>query len=190
MTQEIEIEFKQLIDEKTYQEMMDYYQDKLTFTQVNHYFETSSLGLKQLGAALRVREKDNGYVLTLKQPHETGGLLETHQEIGSSAFTALQQKGLLPQGETTDQLITLLGTMPELQYLGMLQTERLETELDEGILVLDRSDYVNVTDFELEFECRDEVKGKEAFNKLLQKWNLTWNQPDNKIARFYKAAFE
>jgi uncharacterized protein YjbK len=189
MSQELEIEFKQLLDETTYKNMMDYYQTELTFTQVNHYFETKDLSLREKGAALRVREKEGAFILTLKQPHNEG-LLETHQPIGAASFTALQQKGLLPQGETTDQLISLLGDMPELQYLGMLQTERLEVELEEGLLVLDRSDYVNVTDYELEFECKDSETGRVFFENLLKEWKLSWNEPDNKIARFYRAAYD
>ncbi|SDN20280.1 CYTH domain-containing protein [Alkalicoccus daliensis] len=189
MSQEIEIEFKQLIDEDTFNKMLQFYPVNASFKQINHYFETEQMLLKKNGAALRVREKEEELVLTLKQPHETG-LLETHQAIGVNSFHALKEKGLLPQGETTEQLISLCGQMPHLRYLGSLETVRSEADLPEGTLVLDRSDYAGVTDFELEFECTDAEEGKKFFFELLQSWSLTWNEPDNKIARFYRAAYE
>lgn len=189
MSQEIEIEFKQLLDEDTYNKMAAYYQSSPPFRQVNHYFETEARLLKTYGAALRVREKSGKFMLTLKEPYQEG-LLETHQEIGESAFQALKNKGLLPQGETTDQLIQLCGQMPALEYLGSLETERIEVQLSAGLLVLDRSDYVGRTDFELEFECSESASGRDFFHSLLEEWSLTWNEPENKIVRFYRAAFE
>src|SRR5699024_5559459 len=78
MGQEIEIEFKTLIDEHTFYKLLE----TLPFpikpvVQTNHYVDTKHKTLKKHKSALRIREKDESYTLTLKQP-QTRSELETH----------------------------------------------------------------------------------------------------------------
>ncbi|CAM4019575.1 CYTH domain-containing protein [Alkalicoccus chagannorensis] len=188
MASEIEIEFKQLLTPSTYESLLHFYDFPPPFTQVNHYFETSSGKLQQLGAALRVRTKQEGAVLTLKQPHDTG-LLETHQTVSTSEWLQLKETGVMPPGETRDAVISLLEDETLLEYLGSLTTVRTETTLPEGTLVLDRSEYAGRTDYELEMEVADYESGRHFFEQLLESHDLTWNKPPNKIERFFQAAF-
>src|SRR5699024_1286494 len=78
MGQEIEIEFKTLIDEHTFYKLLETlpFSNK-SVVQINHYFDTKHMSLKKHKSALRIREKDDSYTLTLKQPH-TRSVLETH----------------------------------------------------------------------------------------------------------------
>lgn len=189
MSQEIEIEFKNLISESNYTKLLRHYSSYSTpiFEQVNHYFDTKNMGLQAKHSALRVRYKRQKYVLTLKQPHEVG-LLETHQLLSEKEFQLFKQTGTIPLGDVSQQLISLLGlafTKLELNYLGTLTTERTECKLSDGLLVLDKSHYFDSTDFEMEFECTEEKAGRKAFAELLKYWNLTWRKPPNKIERFY-----
>ncbi|RKL67724.1 CYTH domain-containing protein [Salipaludibacillus neizhouensis] len=190
MSQEIEIEFKNLISELTYSKLLRYYSPNSSpiFEQVNHYFDTKNMGLQAKQSALRVRYKGKKFILTLKQPHKIG-LLETHQLLNEDEFKILKQKGTIPSGEVSHQLESLLelpfGKL-NLQYLGKLTTERTECNLPEGLLVLDKSFYFDCTDFEMEFECTEETAGRKAFEDLLKSWSLTWTEPPNKIERFYK----
>ena len=190
MNQEIEIEFKQLLDERTYHQLLDFYYSERSPVQVqtNHYFDTAHYLLRSKGAALRVRRKSNRYILTLKEPH-ANGLLETHQELSPNTFETFKAEGTLPSGNVAKQVKNLLEAyLPNFQYLGYLKTERSEVPIkDAGLLVLDRSLYFDAIDYELEFECTDEATGQHAFRQLLQKWNLTENTPPNKIQRFFDA---
>ncbi|SES19747.1 CYTH domain-containing protein [Salisediminibacterium halotolerans] len=189
MNQEIEIEFKQLIDENTYDNMLDYFQHMRTpiAEQTNHYFDTAVFGLRSAGAALRVRNKNSRCILTLKEPHEKG-LLETHQELTEEEFLQMKNSGTVPGGDVAHRIADLTGSpQPDVQYLGYLKTARSEAKLDDGLLVLDKSNYFDFTDYELEFECSDETEGKKAFERLLQDWQLERNAPRNKIERFYQA---
>ncbi|PRO64844.1 CYTH domain-containing protein [Alkalicoccus urumqiensis] len=189
MPQEIEIEFKQLLTRAAYDRLLEQFTGVQPFHQVNHYFETDDMALRRKHAALRIREKGSTWELTLKQPHEEG-LLETNQPIGENSFEAAKIKGILPEGETTAQLRHFLGGMPALVYLGSLETTRREMEISEGMLVLDHSFYAGTEDYELEFECRSAEKGKAYFQSLLADLELEWNEPPNKIQRFYQAVYE
>ncbi|MBC3697800.1 CYTH domain-containing protein, partial [Bacillus pumilus] len=82
MAQEIEIELKQLLMKEEFEQLKQHFQlkDSDFHTQTNYYFDTPQFDIKSQFAALRMREKNGQWVLTLKEPHEIG-LLETHQTI-------------------------------------------------------------------------------------------------------------
>ena len=56
----------------------------------------------------------------------------------------------------------------ELIILGALTTHRLETQFQNELLVLDQSEYLGKTDYELEFEVHSYDEGYEKFNHLLK----------------------
>ncbi|WP_177304821.1 CYTH domain-containing protein [Salisediminibacterium selenitireducens] len=190
VSQEIEIEFKQRLDLQSYERLMEHYKHDRSpvFHQINHYFETAGFLLKSYGSALRIREKAGQMTLTLKQPYSEG-LLETHQPVTEDAFSTMKQSGQVPNGEVREQLLLLIkaADLPELTYLGSLSTDRSEVQLNEGLLVLDRSMYFDITDYELEFESTDYDKGRRFFDGLLQSLKLTPDPPPNKIKRFFDA---
>lgn len=188
MNQEIEIEFKNLIKKDQYQTLLNDYSSSRTpiFKQVNHYFDTKTFSLKNLKSALRVRYKQNKYVLTLKQPHSTG-LLETHQRLTDEEFAFLKEHGTIKSGDVSKQISQLIGkSIPKLSYLGQLTTERSEIPLKEGLLVLDKSYYFDRVDYEIEFECEEASRGRIDFQQLINSWGLPWIEPMNKIERFYE----
>src|SRR5699024_11479055 len=80
LSQEIEIEFKNLLTKEEFNQIRTYlsFPDK-GVAQTNFYFETKDFTLKNNHAALRIREKNGEYTLTLKQPGGQG-LLERSEE--------------------------------------------------------------------------------------------------------------
>lgn len=189
MSQEIEIEFKQRLDRSAFLMLKERFEEQRTpfFRQVNHYFETEDFLLKAHHSALRVREKNNQFVLTFKQPYEQG-LLETHQILSEKAFENMKTTGQLPEGEVNEQIVSLIRTNPiTFFYFGSLTTERSEVNLPEGQLVLDQSQYLQETDYELEFESTSYQEGKKFFDQLIKQFEMERDIPDNKIRRFFKA---
>ena len=53
------------------------------------------------------------------------------------------------------------------------------------MLVLDRSDYFDKVDYELEFEVTDYNNGLKNFHSLLEEFNLEHTVPNNKVQRFF-----
>lgn len=166
MAQEIEIELKQLLMKEEFEQLKQHFQlkDSDFHTQTNHYFDTPQFDIKSQFAALRMREKNGQWVLTLKEPHEIG-LLETHQTIAPpSSLDDFQ----LPKGEVADRLDHLNIQKDQIVYFGSLETSRAEKMIKEGLIVLDHSRYLTVEDYELEFEVSDLEIGQAAFSALLQ----------------------
>ncbi|MEI5906542.1 CYTH domain-containing protein [Bacillus spongiae] len=188
MSQEIEIEFKNMLTKDEFNRLKHHFSIKENqfSIQVNDYFDTPTFALKQLGCALRIRKKNQKTVLTLKQPLQVG-LLETHQPISNLDREHFIQSGHLPDGEVKEALLLLSSTIKKLVHFGDLQTNRAEFNYKGGLLVLDHSTYLNTQDFELEYEVQNPETGSENFLSLLDELNIPIRKSDNKIKRFYLA---
>jgi uncharacterized protein YjbK len=186
MSQELEIEFKNILVEDEYRQLLSAFsisEDKKVI-QENFYFDTPKFSLKDVGAALRIREKNGIYTLTLKQPVKRG-LLETHQVLSKEEAEQMLNGGNIIEGEVVSILKGLSIETSNVRFFGSLKTKRAEVEYKNGLLVLDKSYYLNQIDFEVEYEVTDEVSGKEVFKELLQQYKIPIRKTDNKILRFY-----
>ncbi|WP_214807274.1 CYTH domain-containing protein [Exiguobacterium sp. s102] len=183
MRQEMEIEFKNLLTADEYKQLMQIYgkQDE-TIWQANDYFDTPTFELRQHGAALRIRQKKEGLVLTLKEPKDDG-LLETHVSLSEAEAEELFKYGLI-QSDAMNEQLSRFNLTASLEHLGRLETTRFETKLKDGLLVLDQSHYLGVTDYELEFEVQAFEQGQLAFTQLLEKHQIPRRETKNKIVRF------
>ncbi|MEQ6375510.1 CYTH domain-containing protein [Bacillaceae bacterium S4-13-58] len=186
MAQELEIEFKNLLTKKEYDHLIQAFNiaDQEPFHQVNHYFETSDLKLKANQSALRIRQKENKWVLTLKEPHPDG-LLETNETLDQKDAEVWLKNGFGPSNEVKARLSDMEVDLEQLHYLGELETERLEKEIPNGLLVLDKNQYLGVIDYELEFEVPQKEQGLKDFEQLLSKYKILKQKTSNKIERFY-----
>nr|WP_304213046.1 CYTH domain-containing protein [Fredinandcohnia onubensis] len=186
MSQELEIEFKNILEEDEYRQLLSVFsisEDKKVI-QENFYFDTPKFSLKDVGAALRIRDKNGIYTLTLKQPVKRG-LLETHQVLSKEEAEQMLNGGNIIEGEVVSILKGLSIETSDIRFFGSLKTKRAEVEYKNGLLVLDKSYYLNQIDFEVEYEVTDEVSGKEVFKELLQQYKIPIRKTDNKILRFY-----
>ncbi|WP_077623045.1 CYTH domain-containing protein [Sediminibacillus massiliensis] len=188
MAQEIEIEFKNLLTEQEYLRLKNALdlQEVPAYVHTNHYFETKNFDLKKHGAALRIREKNNQWQLTLKEPHEEG-LLETHDTLTEEEAKSWVNGDIIPKPLVAKQLNQLGIDFAELEYGGTLQTKRIEAEYKRTIVVLDHSMYNGQVDYELEIEAQDKETGEKVFHQLLEEHQITKKDTPNKIKRFYSS---
>lgn len=186
MSQELEIEFKNILEEDEYHQLLSAFSitDEKILIQENFYFDTPEFSLKNQGAALRIREKKGTFTLTLKQPVKRG-LLETHQVLTEGEAKQMLNGGNIIEGEVSSILTGLSIEPLDVTYFGSLRTKRAEVKYKNGLLVLDKSYYLNKSDFEVEYEVTDELCGKVVFRELLQQYNIPIRKTDNKIRRFY-----
>jgi uncharacterized protein YjbK len=190
MSQNIEIEFKNMLTKDEYERLLKEFNidKRQIFTQENHYFDSSEFALKSLGSALRIRKKPNGYEMTLKQPADVG-LLETNQPLSEEEALRAIQFNKLPTGEI-QQIIEEFGIpFSNLGYFGSMITNRVEVDYNKGLLVLDHSLYLNTEDYELELEVNDEEHGKNSFLSLLKSFGIPTRKTKNKIRRFYEQKY-
>lgn len=187
MSQNIEIEFKNMLTKEEFNQLKSHFQVKSSdfIKQENHYFDTLDFALKEKGCALRIREKKGRFEMTLKQPHPEG-LLETNQILSDEQANVLLNGGQIMDGIVKAQITTLNVNTDDIQYFGSLITDRVEFPYLEGLLVLDFSSYLNVQDYEVEYEVSNRDIGESTFLNLLSKLNIPIRKSKNKVRRFYE----
>ncbi|MFT8322352.1 MAG: CYTH domain-containing protein [Bacillus sp. (in: firmicutes)] len=191
MSQNIEIEFKNMLTKEEYQNLIQHFQiqEEDFFKQENHYFDTADFLLKEHKSALRIRKKADGYELTLKQPH-TEGLLETNKLLTKEESDAIFKTGNIKY-EPFASILLNMNIQPEsIHYFGSLTTVRAEKVIENGLLVLDHSFYLNEEDYELEYEVSDVKKGQASFEKILHACQIPVRKTKNKVQRFYAKKYK
>lgn len=180
-----EIEFKQLLSQSQYQSIYNkYFPEMQPFSQTNYYIDTEQFDLRSHKSALRIRIKDDYYEMTLKVPAEVG-LMEYNFE--THVIPELNKELVandLPL-EITEQLNKMNVDVNQLVILGALTTSRLEKEVQGNLLVLDKSDYLNYQDYELEYEVEDYDDGLIQFKMILEAFDIKHETPENKVQRFF-----
>jgi len=186
MSENIEIEYKVLLTKNLFNKLeteMPFPREAIV--QVNHYFDTKNFLLKKFRCSLRIREIDEQYTLTLKQPMDQN-ILETNDILTKEEFHAWMYGNPIPKSHTSKKLRRLGVAESDLSYFGALKTERKEFSSEKTAYCLDKSIYNGVTDYELEIEAPTIEIGKSIFNNLLEKYNIPKKDPITKIERFFR----
>lgn len=182
MNEHIEIEYKILLNQKTFQKILNHYPHYHDYIQTNYYF-THPL-LQQKKYMLRIREKNQQYELTLKRP------LHGHQIENNIQLSQEEKDAFFNQQYLSNEITDILqkeGIDPiTLQQQFSLTTHRYDIELKEGILSLDKNTYLDQTDYELEFEVYNKKEGYIKFLEIIKPFKIkyTKNCP-SKIKRVY-----
>ena len=80
MSNAIEIEAKVLLKDEDYAKLAEAFKEEVRYSQTNYYIDNDKRLLAKEGIALRIREKDGHFELTLKTPLSQG-LLEKNENI-------------------------------------------------------------------------------------------------------------
>ena len=188
MNQHIEIEFKNMLVKEEFYHLMQLFNiDQNDFVvQKNHYFDTGHFDLKKHKSALRIREKQSAYELTLKQPlSKQEGLLESNCYLDPHTANQMINVGGISDSKIAEKIKKLNIDPQSIRYFGTLTTQRVEVPYKSGLLVLDHSTYFQIEDFEVEFEVHDYEQGRREFDELLVEAGIPVRPTDNKVQRFY-----
>lgn len=190
MVKEVEIEFKQLVTARQFQELVNHFSinEDAFVEQHNHYFDTNDFLLKEKKCSVRIREKAGTFTLTLKVPKETS-VEETHQTLSKEDSENVFGQQFTPADEMLEALGEFNVTLEELHHFGTLSTERTFIPYQDGVLFFDKSNYLGETDYEIEYEATDYQKGKEVFENLLKQFNIRQTPTDTKVKRFFNKKF-
>lgn len=184
MSTNLEIEFKNMLNESEYKKLIEHFaiEENQIWTQKNVYFDTKTFDLNNNQAALRVRIKNNTYELTLKTKADVG-LIETNQLITKSDYANLKHDHLLVKGPVYEKVLELGIDVDQLRVITDLTTKRAEVSYENGLLVLDKSFYGKVIDFELEYEVKNYNEGLKIFDELLTQHHIPKRPAESKIKR-------
>lgn len=182
MAKEIEIEFKTTISSSEYHELMLRFKDTKKFKQVNHYFDTPDFQLRPIHHNIRIRETKGKYILTLKKPDT-----ESNVEI-NVPILAKEAKKYLSSGMdvTYDEFKNELPITEGLVNYAKLVNTRIQVQYKGGLLSVDKSEYFDITDYELEFEYFDYKEGLRVFMEILSEFNIRYKKSKPKVRRVYE----
>jgi uncharacterized protein YjbK len=184
MEENLEIEFKILITKNIYEQIISDYKITSSYQQTNYYLMHPILS--KLKYTLRIRQKNNQYELTLKQPQIKGNL-ETNLIIDKKTKDKIIKHELI-----TNEIFDLLkpyqldSTMFITDHF--LTTTRNEINTEYGLICIDYNQYNDLEDYELEYEITNYTLGKQYFLDFIKKYNLTYNTNcSSKITRLIKS---
>lgn len=181
---EIEIEFKNLLTENQYDALYEKYDLSNTeeIINKNFYYDDTDESFKKIGAALRIRYTNKKTEITLKIKGDTQNV-EINVPLDERYPKEPTVLPILPN-EIIAELERMNVKIKTPMLIQKIETLRHEVTLENGLLVLDKTTFINdIVDHELEFETKDYETGLAAFEKLLEENNIDKNPAKPKIAR-------
>ena len=188
-----EAEHKYMLDEHEYYRLMNALEKKAGRSrkkiQTNYYFDTEEFKLYNSNESIRIRNLDNTYTVTYKSApaeNSSGNYLERNEyEIKIDAATA--EKMILNDSSALKLFPALIGAdRIELKCMGQASTERTEFYILSSPILLDKTDYLGITDFELEYEVTGGADDSCALIQLLEHYTIqTSLNVVSKSARFF-----
>jgi uncharacterized protein YjbK len=179
-----DVQFKTLLSKEEYDILIEKFKGNRTDFQTNHYFDTKRFSLKALDSSLRVRERET-LEITLKRK-KGYKLLELTQPVDRETFQVFRETGVLPDGEIKNELLPLIGDQKLVNFLS-LSTLRMYLPYKNGVLFIDKSEYLGVTDYELEYSARNYHEAKKEFIQIIGEFGIKYKKADKKIRRAFKA---
>ena len=174
MEENLEIEYKLLLSREQFDNLTHYYDHMAhVYTQTNTYFTSQALQEKRI--ALRIREKEKAYEMTVKTKAEGTGRKEYNLALTKEDAQFFLNGGM-KENEITSMLKAMDIDLSEIKILCRLKTIRHDIQLEDGMLSLDANYYHGQEDYEMEFELCDLEAGKKTFTLLLKKHKLSYQQ--------------
>lgn len=160
----IENEFKLMLTEKQYDDILSMFKWDNEITQTNYYYDTQELELSEQHITCRVREINGEYYLQMKLPADK---LYSRVELE-------KQLSSLPQMLSGKELDSLCGRsgLSDVKMLGGLTTVRSVKKYNGAEIDLDRSTYFSKTDYELEIEFTDEHTARNLLTQIVEQLGL------------------
>lgn len=141
---------------------------------VNDYFDTSDLFLRQKHITLRIRTiNDVRSELTLKIKGSNGDV-EINDDISFKEKEILLKERVFPEGNVKSYLLSLPRPLSEYKNIVSLYNRRLEIEHDNHLLVIDKNEYSGIIDYNLEIETKEDINlSKKLLEEYINKFNLS-----------------
>lgn len=168
MINNLEVEYKILVTKEQFESLSALYPKKTFIKQINTYYDTADYDLRNQKCALRIREKNNTFMITLKTPAALG-----HHEY--ECFVDENTPRMFENSEIKNILNKLHIHKPVIE-IGSCTTKRAVVKTDKAELCFDINEYNNITDYEIEYEQTCEHDGIAEFNKILSQINLKFEK--------------
>ena len=185
MNKHVEKEYKILVSKEQFEKLCSLY-EKLEFvTQINTYYDTANRDIEKHKGAMRIRERNNRFLFTLKMIQEDlDGLCECECEVSENSSAVFQSNDI-------QQLLGEYHIHGTIIPVTTLTTKRAVIESENAELCFDISTYGSHTDYEIEYEYKQPHDGLAVFQKLLACIGLVYEKNcTSKIQRAMQAVNE
>lgn len=178
MKKNIEIEFKTLLSESDFTRLKDsYFKGAVLIEQQNRYFDTVTNDLYDRKMTARIRRANNRSLFTLKQVNQDNQVVEYEIE---------DEKLQIDDPRITELLVKLNLPLTIIE-IAKTTTDRLIIEDNAGEWCLDKTQFSNTVDYELEYELTkdtlDERSGLDRFTEFLETYEIVYKHGPSKFQR-------
>ena len=185
MSKNIEIEAKTLITKEEYETLIDSLGDFdfEIINQYNHYFceEEYLNNPKKSSLAIRIRKENEKIEATLKINLKEGKL-EINQDLSEEEYRKYLSSKKFPKGEVIDYLYeNHICKSSELKEFATLKNLRYEFKYKEALIAIDRSEYLNKIDYEVECEASSMEIAESLLKELLNIKKIPYRE--NRISK-------
>ena len=177
MSRDIEIEAKSLISKEDYESLLLKYQEKYPpYIQVNYLLNPSDIPLKDSLLAIRIRVKEKESEFTTKINLEEGKL-EINQKLTPNELNLFLNENIIPKGEVYNELLKRKMCNPEkLEIFAILKTTRFDIHGKGHLISVDKSEYLDVVDYEIECESTSMDLALSYLQDFLNKENIPFTR--------------
>ncbi len=173
MSNAIEIEAKAMIGKADYERLRGLYSSYPSYSQTNYYIDDDDFLLRREGFALRVREREGLYEMTLKTPLSQG-LLEKNCAWSKATFDSFAKEGKFPDGDIKRFLTMLDIDVSTLKIKTSLSTCRVDVPYLNGKLSIDENEYSGKKDYEVELEFNNMRDAEANLKDLLERNGINY----------------
>jgi uncharacterized protein YjbK len=178
------VTFKTFLSKGEYARLAKLYSDKPSNLQINYYFDTSRFTLKASEILLRVRKRED-YELTLRRK-KGYKKVELTEIITEEEFKNFVETGQIPSATIEAEISELIKGQTLTNYMS-LSTFRIFFTYEKGTVAIDKCEYVDVIDYELEYSAPTYDLGKKNFVEFVKSLGIVYKKGDAKIKRAYNA---
>lgn len=155
----LEFESRTMLNKVEYDKTVFYFLNNESFTPfitslTNEYFDNDNLDLLNSKIVLRVRSSiAEGIILTAKIPLVNfSGDKEISQILSMDEYNSFK-KGVFPDGPVKKILEDNNKLFPNIKYQTYLKCKRIEIKDGNYLIVIDKNDYLNNHDYNIEVEA-------------------------------------
>lgn len=141
---------------------------------LNIYFDTPNHDIDKSNMILRMRTINSSSPrLTLKISNSITDSIEINQILSIKELKELNDNGKIPNGKIMESLIERNIDVSNIEKRCELKTKRFETQIKDCLLVIDKNNYFDITDYDFEIEYRNKKEADTLYKSILKEFNIT-----------------
>lgn len=178
MNKEKEIEVRNNLTIDEYFSLCSFYLQKVGrkmthIENTNYYFDTDDFSLAKNDIVLRLRLiNGKSPVLTLKIKKSDYECIEISERLNHIQLDNLLNNNVFPTSDIFKELNEYSIYPSFLSKKGKLKNLRFEIKEDDCLIVLDKNEYNNQTDYDIEIEANSKTIAKEKLDNILKTFNI------------------